>query len=185
MTGEGPAGVVRPAGVVDAGAIAAVHVASWQAAYRGLLPDEYLDSLSVPVRTGQWESVLTDPDVGHVLVVAAEGRVVGFAHAGPSGDTDARPLTAELVTIYLHPDAWGRGLGRQLQGEILRRLTGDGFRSVTLWMLASNDRARRFYLRQGWSLTEGLRTQVFGGQEVTDHRFVRYLGDRGAPEEEA
>ncbi len=167
---------MRPARGADAGAIAAVHVASWQAAYRGLLPDEYLASQSVPIRTGQWETVLADPQAGHVLVVLREGQVVGFAHAGPSGDTDAPPLTGEIVTIYLHPDVWGQGLGRQLQDEVLRRLTRDGFRSATLWMLATNDRARRFYLRQGWSLIEGQRTQEFGGQEVIDHRFSRRLG---------
>ena len=53
--------------------------------------------------------------------------------------------------------------------------------AVTLWMLSTNDRARRFYLRQGWSQLSGQRTQEFGGQVVTDHRFGRTLVTGGNP----
>jgi len=37
--------LLRPAQPADAAAVARVHVRSWQVAYRGLLPDEYLDGL--------------------------------------------------------------------------------------------------------------------------------------------
>ncbi len=175
MPSGGRPGPVRSAVATDAPAIAEVHVASWRAAYRGLLPDEYLASRTVEVRTRQWDAVFADPDRGHILVAVLGGRVVGFAQARPSGDADAPPATGELLTIYLHPDAWDRGLGRTLQDEALQRLRADGHRSATLWMLSTNDRARRFYLRQGWSLIPGLRTQEFGGLEVTDVRFGRSL----------
>ena len=36
---------LRPAEPGDASAVALVHVRSWQAGYRNLLPDEYLDGL--------------------------------------------------------------------------------------------------------------------------------------------
>ncbi len=110
-----------------------------------------------------------------MIVAVAGARVVGFAQVGPCGDADAPPATGELLTLYLHPDAWGRGLGRELQGGALRRLTRDGYRSASLWMLSTNDRARRFYLRQGWSLVDGERIQELGGQVVVDHRFRRPL----------
>ena len=77
---------MRSAVAADAPAIAEVHVASWRAAYRGLLPEEYLDSRTVAVRTQQWESVLADPGPGHVLVAVLGDRVVGFAQDRPSGD---------------------------------------------------------------------------------------------------
>jgi len=89
-----------------------VHVASWQSTYRGLLPDEYLDSRSVEMRTGQWEALLAGPETDQVIVAAAGSGVVGFAQVGPCADADAPPSTGELITLYLHPDVWGRGLGR-------------------------------------------------------------------------
>ncbi len=163
----------------DARAVASVHVASWRAAYRGLLPDDYLAGLSVEGRERQWAGILTQPLPGHVYVVELGGRIVGFTHVGPSGDTDAPPATAELYTLYLHPDVWGRGHGGELMEAALDRLSCDGYATVTLWMLSTNARARRFYLRQGWSRGAGQRTQEFGGQVVTDHRFGRSLAARG------
>ncbi len=178
-----PDGSVRAARQEDAAAIAAVHVASWRVAYRGHLPDDYLDSRSEAVRTRAWRSTLAGPAAAHVLVSVLGTRVVGFAQAGPSGDADAPANTGELVTLYLHPDVWGLGLGRDLQERALIRLAADGYRSVTLWMLSTNDRARRFYLRQGWSPIDGQRVQEFGGRAVIDHRFHRMLADPAGPGE--
>ena len=161
--------------------MASVHVASWRAAYRGLLPGAYLADLSVEERTGLWSGILTDPSPGHVAVVELGGHIAGFAHVGPSGDDDALVATGEVYTIYLRPDVWGQGHGRALMETVLERLRVDGYTTVTLWMLSTNDRARRFYLRQGWSERPGERTQEFGGQVVTDHRLGRVLGTDGQP----
>ena len=43
--------VIFPAGPEDALALALVHVTSWRETYRGLLPDSFLDRMSVPVNT--------------------------------------------------------------------------------------------------------------------------------------
>jgi ribosomal protein S18 acetylase RimI-like enzyme len=168
-------GAVRSAVPSDARAIATVHVESWRVAYRGLLPDDYLAGLSPEQRTALWSGILADPSSGHVVVLVLDDLIVGFAHAGPSGDEDAPPDTGELYTIYVHPDAWGQGYGRALMEAVLDRLAADRTRTVTLWMLSTNDRARRFYLGQGWLEGTDVRTQEFGGQVVIDHRFVRSL----------
>ncbi len=178
-----PEGTVRPAHREDAGAIAAVHVTSWRTAYRGLLPDHYLDSLSVEEQDRRWSAVLTDLSAGHVLVVERGGSLVGISHAGTSRDADDPPATGEVFTLYLAPDVWGLGLGRDLLAATLDRLSADGHRSATLWMLSTNDRARRFYLRQGWSPTGRRQTREFGGLLVTDHRFGRVLAEPSVPVE--
>jgi hypothetical protein len=78
---------VRKAEVADAMAIAVVHVRSWQAAYEGLVPQDYLDGLD-PVRCrALWDRVLAEdawPRAG-VLVVEDDKRVAGFAHLRPTG----------------------------------------------------------------------------------------------------
>jgi GNAT superfamily N-acetyltransferase len=179
-------GVLRAAVPADARAIATVHVDSWRVAYHGLLPADYLAGLSPEQRIGLWSGILADPTAGHVVVLELDDTIVGFAHVGPSGDDDAPPDSGELYTIYLHPDTWGHGYGEELMEAALDRLAGDGYRTVILWMLSTNDRARRFYLRQGWSQGLAVRSQEFGGQVVTDHCFVRSLvrGDEGSPGDE-
>src|SRR5881398_2402612 len=110
---------VRRATPADALGIAEVNVASWRGAYAGLLPQPFLDSLSVESRTGQWRRQLEDPSVVALVAVDAGDSVIGFASTGPSRDADADDSTGELYAIYLHPSAWGSGIGAALHDEAL------------------------------------------------------------------
>jgi L-amino acid N-acyltransferase YncA len=81
---------IREATMADVAAIARVHVESWRTTYKGLLPDDYLASLTYEQREPLWGEILSKP-AGHHLVGVAEddaGNVVGFASGGPerSGD---------------------------------------------------------------------------------------------------
>ena len=83
--------VIREATSDDARAIAEVHVASWRWAYRGDLPAEFLDGLTVDDREREWREWLT-PEQGAGTLVALEGGVIGFCSFGPSRDYDADQL---------------------------------------------------------------------------------------------
>jgi ribosomal protein S18 acetylase RimI-like enzyme len=174
---QGPHGVFRIRAAVpdDAETVAAVHVAAWQEAYRGLLADGYLASLSVDGRARHWDGVIAGLSRDFLLVAEVGPTVVGYSHVGPNRDIDAAPHTGELYSLYLHPDWWGAGFGRAVHDAALVRLAENGYGLATLWMLRTNQRARRFYERQGWSQVAGVRTQEFDGQVVTDDRFNRPL----------
>jgi ribosomal protein S18 acetylase RimI-like enzyme len=149
---------LRDATPGDAHAIATVHVASWQVAYRGLIPDHVLDGLSVADRARRWEDRLASPSTRSRTLLVVEGpAVLGFASTGPARDEDD-PAEGELYAFYLDPSAWGRGHGTRLHAGAVDRLRTDGFAHVRLWVLDSNVRALRFYHRQGW--TETGRTKV-------------------------
>ena len=77
--------------------------------------------------------------------------LVGFCSFGPSRDDGATERTAEVLTIYLLEDVAGRGIGRELFASAIDRLRELGYDRATLWVMASNDRSRRFYERAGWS----------------------------------
>lgn len=80
-----------------------------------------------------------------------EGRVVGFSGFGPSRDDDATEDTGEVRTIYLLEEAVGRRIGRRLFEAANERLRALGYQRAILWVLASNDRTRRFYEKAGWT----------------------------------
>jgi ribosomal protein S18 acetylase RimI-like enzyme len=169
---------IRPARMQDVPAIAAVHVRSWQAAYRGLLPQAYLDGLDPGQRIGQWErsvSAAGRPD-GGTLVADAAGRLSGFVSYGPArdDDADARPA-GEIYAIYLLPDAWDAGIGRQLMAAALDRLGEAGFDQVILWVLDTNARARRFYEAGGWRADEAAKHDDSFGVPMTEVRYRRSL----------
>ncbi|WP_329050665.1 GNAT family N-acetyltransferase [Amycolatopsis sp. NBC_01488] len=154
--------MIRPATVADAAVIGEIHVASWQAAYAGLMPDDFLAGLSASSRAESWARLIGDG--GQVLVAEQDGVVAGFAAYG-----DGR-----LYALYLLPEYWGRGLGRALHDRVVEDLSGD---SAVLWVLSTNERAKAFYVRQGWAPDGAAQTETIDDGRVTleELRFRRPL----------
>jgi ribosomal protein S18 acetylase RimI-like enzyme len=143
---------IREAVPADAEPLGRIHVRAWQAAYRGQLSDDYLDGLSVEERTEQWRASLDGQRAAwRTWVLDEGGDVVGWATTGPSEDADADDRTGEVFAIYLHPERVGTGVGCTLFAHAVQDLWERGFRTATLWVLETNERARRFYEAAGWS----------------------------------
>jgi ribosomal protein S18 acetylase RimI-like enzyme len=140
-----PIAAIRKATAQDACGIALVHVRSWQVAYRGHMPDEFLDGLDAEKRANMWHKLTLQPDKIVLVAEASEGDIVGFSALGPSHDADADPNTAEVSAIYVHPEKWGKGIGRALLSASLDQVRNGEFDQVTLWVLEANRRARSFY----------------------------------------
>jgi GNAT superfamily N-acetyltransferase len=172
---------VRDATPADAHGLATVHVVSWRAAYRGLMPDEVLAGLSVPERERIWSHRLAAPEPRTSVVVATDARrVVGFAAVGPPlvPADRADPTVGDLYALYLDPDHWARGIGAPLHAAALDRLVTHGFTRAGLWLLDGNRRAERFYRRHGWVDTG--RTQIDRGPqdvELYEWRLERSLAE--------
>ena len=165
---------IRPARMQDVREIAVVHVRSWQAAYQGLLPQAYLDGLDPGQRIGQWERALSTANWsdGGTLVADAGGPLSGFVSYGPARDDDADSRRAgEIYAIYLMPAAWDQGIGRQLMTAALGRLGEAGFDQVTLWVLDTNTRARRFYEAGGWHADGAAKRDDSFGVPMTEVRY--------------
>jgi len=77
--------------------------------------------------------------------------------------------------IYALPGAWGTGAGRRLMAAVLDALPGEGFGQVTLWVLDSNARARRFYERAGFAPDGARKTEQYAGATITEARYRRAL----------
>ena len=158
----------------DALAVARVHVRSWQAAYRGLLPDEYLQQLRPEDRARNYDFATDDPLKPQTMVGVEDGVIAGFVTTGPWRDVSL-PGYGELLALYVDPAHWGRGLGVELVSAARRRLFDGGFRFAALWLLAGNVRADRFYLRDGWMPDGEEKTDVLWGVTVNECRYRRQL----------
>jgi ribosomal protein S18 acetylase RimI-like enzyme len=134
----------------DADAIASIHVRSWQTIYRGVMPDEFLDRLSVADRTTAWRKVLMDAG-SDVLVLDDElGAIAGFCSLTRSRDTDGDAATGEITAIHVDPDRRRTGFGTLLVGEACKLARARGFTQMTLWVLEANTDARGFYETAGF-----------------------------------
>ncbi len=164
--------LIAAASPEDLRAVAAVHVASWQSAYRSILPSEYLASLSVEKREEAWRQILAEGRSD--LLVAKDGAaVVGFVSFGPCRDEAAAPDLGELWAIYVAPSAWSTGVGQALWREASESLRARGFRAVSLWVIDGNERARRFYSAAGFSVEAGSEKEFeLGGAKLREVRMV-------------
>ena len=137
---------IREARTGDEPAVADVHVRAWKSAYRGLLPDEYLDALEPEDRIPGYTFGAEEP----MTLLAIDGdSLLGFATFGASRDEDAADA-GELFALYVDPDRQRAGAGRALLHETRARLAARGHEQAIVWVLRGNDGAERFYEADGW-----------------------------------
>jgi ribosomal protein S18 acetylase RimI-like enzyme len=135
--------------------VAELHVRSWQEAYAGLMPAEFLAGLDPRDRAGRYRFESVE---GPTTLLAVSGEpLLGFVTFGESRDADARGL-GEVYALYVDPAHHRGGVGRLMMVEARRRLAVDGFTEAILWVLDGNDRAREFYEREGW-VADGARRE--------------------------
>jgi GNAT superfamily N-acetyltransferase len=167
---------VRRVQAGDAAALARVHVRTWQVAYQGHVPQEYLDGLDLAARQAQWERWIHDmrPPVGTSVLEHETDGVVGFIHVSPSRDADTDPaVVGEVGGLYVLPAYWGTGGGRLLMAEGVGRLVAAGYHEAILWVLGSNARARRFYEAVGWQPDGATKTDDSRGFPLFEVRYRR------------
>jgi GNAT superfamily N-acetyltransferase len=166
--------VVRDAGPPDAPAIAGVHVRAWQAAYRGLLPDDFLDALRPEDRASRYELGSRRPGSPRTIVALIDDAIVGFATIGPSRDADAAEA-GELRALYVDPSCWRDGVGRRLLLEARAGLHAAGYREALLWVLLGNEPAERFYRSDGWRADGARREEDPWGVTAQVLRYRRMI----------
>ena len=159
---------IRAARVSDAPSIARVHIDSWRTTYAGVMPAEFLMSLSYPARASWWEEILeTDPPAMSTFVAETRpGEVVGFVGGGP--EREANPdFGAELYAIYVYEDYQRLGVGRRLVSALAGALSERGFSSMLLWVLEDNPGARSFYESLGGEELNK-QTITIGGEDLIE-----------------
>ncbi|WP_432133835.1 MULTISPECIES: N-acetyltransferase family protein [unclassified Streptomyces] len=170
--------LVRQMTAADCGHVGSIRVRGWQFAYRGLVPPSYLDALDPAEDADRLRARLARADAGASDLVAepaGTGRIVGWAAHGPYRDGEQRTEDAELYALYVDPDHLGTGVGHTLLQESLRRRAALGHPRMFLWVLAGNERARRFYERAGFRADGAEEPFQVAGVRVPEVRYVRSL----------
>lgn len=141
--------VVRDAVAEDAGDIAALHVASWKTAYRGMINDAALDELVPEDFQPMWlETMETYP--GNVQGAWLGKQLQGFVCAGPIVDRQPdQVLDGFVYALHVAPDLKGQGIGKVLLHAGFRWLLASGCTKAGLWVFEKNLASRMFYKRMG------------------------------------
>ena len=144
-----------------------VYCETWKAAYRGLVPDGFLDSL-----TDECCAPRIVPEKG-LLVCERNGCLIGAVGFGPDRQVPDGG-TGEIYSLYVLPEYWRTGAGRELFCAARKSLQQDGFDSIRLWTLSQNRRARQFYEKM--SMTEcSCRIITIGGRDLPETGYIQTL----------
>ncbi|HTT98934.1 MAG TPA: GNAT family N-acetyltransferase [Rhizomicrobium sp.] len=151
---------IRTARPADAAAIARVYIDSWHDTYPGVLSKSLLCSMTPKGQTARWLASINHRE----LVLVAEHDKHGIVAMASAGAVRDRGLgyDGEVFTLYVDPDHFGCGAGRQLLTGTFAELRKRGFRSCVIWAHAGNN-ARFFY-------------EAMGGRLVAE-RTARMMGD--------
>jgi ribosomal protein S18 acetylase RimI-like enzyme len=164
----GPA-TFRRAALADVNRLADVHIRVLMVAYRGIDPQEWLDSLprQLAERQARWKDRLTHLTDDPVFVAEVEpAGIVGFAVGGPVRGEPPIGYDGELISLYLLPEHQRRGIGRELVRRVARSLIEIGYQGMLVRVLTANP-ARLFYERLG-ARSLGIDTVSIGGQELEE-----------------
>ena len=189
---------IRPAAPNDAQEVARIRVLGWRFAYQGLVPQGYLDSLSIAENTERMRGYLSQlpqnlppnnlasvqgPNDGEkrlFMLAVRDDAVLGFCHFSAAPNNADRPgrttpggeMVGRLHSLYIDPDALGQGIGHALMNHALSTFTAWGCKRAHLWVLEGNSRASSFYERQGWQLTGETKVDRSFGPELHEQEMA-------------
>lgn len=171
-----PSYSVRPAIARDAKGIAEIHVATWNVAYKNLIPADHLATFTVEKRLAFWREAIdfSDPQI---LVASEDDQLIGFVGFDRSRDAGSKSTTGEIWAMYVAPEHWGKGMGLALWDGAREGLKEEGCTQVTLWVLLHNERALHFYENGAGFKREmpSLKTVAFGSARLEEIRLKRPL----------
>ncbi|MBN2878202.1 MAG: GNAT family N-acetyltransferase [Clostridia bacterium] len=151
--------------------LAQVHISSWQAAYKGLIPQSFLDSLSIEKRASRYRFGSELDEGCFFFAVKHESRIIGLIFLKGCEDCPIKAL-GEISAIYLAPDSWSMGYGGQMIAFSQDYLAKLGYKKAVIWVLEDNIRARRFYEKHGFKY-DGGRKIITLGAEVPEVRYSK------------
>ena len=151
----------------DRKAVSRIYEESWRYAYRGIIPQDYLDAIP----EGKWIRTLDIPGWDN-LICEENGQFIGTGTISRSR-WDWYPDAGEVISIYLLPEYIGKGYGRKLMTALTDELEKRGYQEIFLWVLEENSRARAFYEKQGFVRTEDTMEGVIGGKTLREIRYTR------------
>ena len=161
---------VKKATIDDVKDISRIHALSWKYAYKGIILQAFLDEL----KEDYWVSAFVDWIKDKVLtaqILFENSKPIGCVAYGTSRDKSL-PDWGEIISLYLLPEYFGKGYGNKLLNSALLDLKELGYESIYLWVLKDNQRARRFYEKNGLQYNNDEYVLDIMGEKLIDVRYV-------------
>ena len=142
--------------------ISNIYEKSWKYAYKGIIPQDYLNSIP----KGRWANNVTQAGLNTLVLIENE-MIIGTASFCKSRWEKYNEY-GEIVSIYFLPDYIGKGYGNHLLRKCIEELRSLGFIQLLLWVLEDNVNARRFYEKNGFCCSNEYLNDNIGGKNLRE-----------------
>lgn len=159
-----PEWIIRPAVPEDTPVLARIQTEAWKAAFGGILSPEALAQATNPEEAQAMHAFVLEHQLAHVSLQCIDGTPQGMTAWSENRDNLGCD-TAELICIHSLPQFWGHGYGAHMIQHALEEAKHAGYVRLVLWVFEGNERARRFYEKHGFHLTER-KQENLGATEV-------------------
>ena len=153
----------------DFAAIGDIYAHSWKTAYKGIVPQDYLDEL----HGSRWADFLASNHDNSFIVMDA-GKYIGTSSVCAARD-EKMAGWGEIISIYLLPEYLGKGYAEPLLNCSINALAAMGFTDVYLWVLEENTRAKRFYEKHGFGHNGDVENIAISGKSLKEIRYTKHL----------
>lgn len=161
---------IRKASLADVEDISRIYALSWKSAYKGIIPQAYLDELKEDFWVPAFATWIKD-NILIAKLISENGSSVGCVAYGKSRDKSL-PNWGEIVSIYLLPEHFGKGYGNKLLEDALLDLKQSGYQNIYLWVLKENQRARHFYEKNKFQCGKDEYICEISGKQLIDIRYI-------------
>ena len=162
---------LRESTVQDAALLSRIHAVCWKQAYRGLIPDHYLDRLQEDYWVPSVRAWLTGNRFS-ALIACEDDIPTGCIIFGRARD-EVHADWGEIVSLYVLPEYARHGAGSLLLTESIRRLREEGYHDICLWCLDGARTAHAFYTKRGFCVSGVSPAYSIGGRTVRDLLYER------------
>ena len=140
--------IIRNVKKEDLWSVSSIVVEGWKSAYRGIIDDEFLDSLKVE---DNYNKRLKDYQENGFIVAEIDNEVVGFCRYTINNlfSQDVKDIDCELCAIYVKPDMKRQGIGSALFQYVIQEQKKNENQKMILWCLKENYNSRKFYEKMG------------------------------------
>lgn len=149
---------IRKAKLGDVKILAHIQTESWKSAFADIISAEDMEKYAdIEKAETMYENVLKS-GYAEISILEIDGKphcIAAWSKARNPQFSDC----AELICIHSLSENRGKGYGSMMMKNIFNKIKNSGYNSVVLWVFEKNTRARSFYEKHGFELTDN--TQIY------------------------
>jgi ribosomal protein S18 acetylase RimI-like enzyme len=132
----------------EAAAMAKLYVQCWREAYAPIVPPDLVARFDVAHMIVRWQEHVQKPE--RFIQAAYDGeQPIAFVNSGSPVEKIHDEMDGHIAALYVAQSHYRLGLGRKLMAFAAADWSARGGHSITLGVLAANQRARAFYEAMG------------------------------------